>query len=435
MQGFPTLRIFFYAAILAHMSFRADRRNEPSKFPASQVSWAAIQFSRQPHPLMSQLIIYLVCATLAGGLTYSLMVQIAITVEANGVLTSEKKPVPIRSPNKITVAELNVAENQSVRAGQILVKSSENLSSKDLAAFREYVTRLGAIRSIYGPACAKCPELIRGVTEIYLRIEAKGEIQSVISPVQDLLRELATAYDEHQAIFDLTADNRMQIKNAQIKLAEIKKRKAMKLLAKEVESLTTEITTNQTRINERVQRSTIRMSNLRNQLQARISELINRLGYLGSVLTITAPFDGTVSNLKIKGPGELLQSGEVLLEIVPLGTKLIAELNLENKDVSMIKPGMKVQVAIDAIPEFDYGTADGQILSIARSDNSVQDSSKSQFIVTVALDKQYLSAGTERKPFLLGMTVRGRIITRYESLLMATYRALFQIQSEIRVHQ
>jgi multidrug efflux pump subunit AcrA (membrane-fusion protein) len=417
------------------MGLRAGKKNGSSQFPGSQVSWAAIQFSRQPHHLMSQLVIYLVCAIFAGGLIYSLMVQIAITVEATGVLTSEKRPVPIRSPSKITVAELNVVENQTVRAGQILVKSSENLSSKDLNSFREYVSRLSAIRSIYGPACAKCPELIRGVTEVYLRIEAKGEIQTVISPVQDLLRELSTAHDEHQAIFELTADNRMQIKNAQIKLAEIKRRKAMKLLAKEVEALTTEITTNQTRVNERVQRSTIRMSNLRNQLQARISELVNRLDYLGSVLTITAPFDGTVSNLKIKGPGELLQSGEVLLEIVPIGTKLVAELNLENKDVSMINPGMLVQVAIDAMPEFDYGTVGGKVLSISRSDATLQDNSKSQFVVAVALDQQFLSSGNERKPFMLGMTVRGRIITRYESLLIATYRALFQIQSEIRVHQ
>jgi hypothetical protein len=139
--------------------------------------------------------------------------------------------------------------------------------------------------------------------------------------------------------------------------------------------------------------------------------------------------------LKIKGPGELLQSGEVLLEIVPIGTKLVAELNLENKDVSMINPGMLVQVAIDAMPEFDYGTVGGKVLSISRSDATLQDNSKSQFVVAVALDQQFLSSGNERKPFMLGMTVRGRIITRYESLLIATYRALFQIQSEIRVHQ
>ncbi len=421
--------------ILTAMATRPDPQLERTKFPASQVSWAAVQFSRQPHHLMSQLIIYFLLALLLASVAYSLVVQIAITIEAQGVLTSEKKSVPIRSPSKMTVAELSVAENQVVRAGQILVRSSENLSAKDLLTFREYVNKLSAIRVVYGASCTQCPELIRNVTDIYLRIEAKGEIQAVISPVQDLLRELSTAYDEHRAIYELTADNRMQIKNAQLKLAEIKKRRSEKLLAKEVEAMTTEITTNQTRINERTQRSSIRMAGLRNQLQARITELSNRLGYLGSVLTITAPFAGVVSNLKVKGPGELLQSGEVLLEIVPIGSSLIAELEVENKDISKVQPGMPVQIAIDALPEFDFGTVSGKIVSIARSDDNVTDSTKSRFVVSASLDQQFLTIGKERKPFLIGMTLRGRIITKYESLLLATYRALFQIQSEIRVGQ
>ena len=110
-------------------------------FPPSEISWAAIEFERRPHPLSAQFFIFFIATTLTSAIVYSIVFKMPVTVEAEGRLTSMDPPVPIRASQKITVDKLFVRENDHVKKGAVLLASIENLSEGNRRLLETYSSR------------------------------------------------------------------------------------------------------------------------------------------------------------------------------------------------------------------------------------------------------------------------------------------------------
>jgi hemolysin D len=409
------------------------------RFPPSEISWAAVSIERMSHPIWAVSFLFVVTSVLVIGVGFSLIARIPLLVQGKGHFTSLTPPVPIRAAAKMTVAKVYVVENQQVKKGQPLVSSVESVSPGDVAILKAYNKELTTLEKMNLKECGDpCLRRLRAQSSAYLNLRLQGEAVGVVGPVQDQVRELILALEERKLLSQLTADARAQVLIDTRKLNEIKKRHAETILAKEVESLTVDLEINRTKIKEKYQKSDERIGGAGEQLTAKLTDLSNRIGYLGQQYAVYSPFDGTVTSLNLKGEGEVLQAGQDLMTLIPRGTPLIAEIELDNKDIADVLPGLEGEIVIDSLPEYEYGTVHGKVIEISRKevDSSIERRlatlTASTFVARISLQSQALSRDGIVTPYALGMSVQGRIAVRHETIFHVVMRSLFRMKDDFQ---
>jgi HlyD family secretion protein len=83
------------------------------------------------------------------------------------------------------------------------------------------------------------------------------------------------------------------------------------------------------------------------------------------LLALTAPRDSIVLSVAQTSVGAVLQSGQTLMELVPVDAQLRVEADVSGEDSGYVHPGDKVKIKFDTLPFIQYGTADGVVLSVS----------------------------------------------------------------------
>lgn len=84
-----------------------------------------------------------------------------------------------------------------------------------------------------------------------------------------------------------------------------------------------------------------------------------------SYTVITAPADGQISRVNLQ-PGQLLQAGQALFNVVPEGNKWVVA-NFKETQLTKMKPGQKVVLKVDAFPDHEF---EGRITSFSPATGS-----------------------------------------------------------------
>ena len=418
------------------MNTRTGPQQKVRRFPKSERSWAAIEFVREPIPFTYKMLTYLTAVSLVVFITFSFWAKLPITVHARGRLTSKSPPSEIRSPVKMTIARLAVKENQRVKKGEVLLTSVETLSNKDATGIRSYIKNLKTLQLTKLATCQNCLAKLREEELKYNSFKAQGDIISVLSILQDQLRQLIAALEERKQLPLLLADAERVISVDTEKLRAIESRDAQSILAKEYSDLQTELVGARTKISEKTTHVTEQLDTAQAQLGSRISEAENRLSYMTGQYTIYAPISGTAISVNVKGAGEFLEVGRTLFSIVPDNSPLVAELQLDDRDVANVQAGEMAEVQVEALPEYEYGLAEGKVYEVVRMEDPDKQlrsiASASFFYAHVELSKQTLSKKGVTSPLLYGMTVTSNVVVRYESVFNLAMRTLFRLKDDLK---
>lgn len=81
---------------------------------------------------------------------------------------------------------------------------------------------------------------------------------------------------------------------------------------------------------------------------------------------IRSPVDGTVQQLAINTVGGIVQPAQALMVVVPDGSEIEVEAQIQNKDIGFVREGQDVRVKLEAYPFTEYGLIDGVIQTISR---------------------------------------------------------------------
>lgn len=84
-------------------------------------------------------------------------------------------------------------------------------------------------------------------------------------------------------------------------------------------------------------------------------------------LTVAAPIRGVVKDVAIRGPGAVVQPGDVLATLVPLDKPLIAEARVPADQIGYLRVGQPAQLKLSAFDFTRYGWLDGNISKISPS--------------------------------------------------------------------
>jgi HlyD family secretion protein len=168
------------------------------------------------------------------------------------------------------------------------------------------------------------------------------------------------------------------------------------------------------------------------QLHSKIAEANNGLISAKKKLQnkyLKAPISGTVLTLNLKNKGEVLEPGQTVAEIAPDGVPLIVSAFLPNQEAGFIKPGMPVNVKLDAYPYQDYGVISGKVTTIsadAKSDKNLGEVYK----VEVKLDRDHVTKNQQVIPFKAGLAVNAEIIIRERRIIDVLLDPIKQIQKD-----
>ena len=105
-------------------------------------------------------------------------------------------------------------------------------------------------------------------------------------------------------------------------------------------------------------------------------------------MDVFSPVDGIVDKLHFNYKSAVIPPGESIADIAPLAGELIAEVKLPRKEIGFVEIGQFTKVKVDTYNFTQYGTIQGQIISISRT--SFKEEEAEFFIVQIALEQDYL---------------------------------------------
>lgn len=355
------------------------------------------------------------------------------TETASGSIAAEQGVLNIMPSKPGVIEDVLVGEGQRVEAGMPLVRirvddfgnSGQRLGPALKTAIAEQHAKLleqangvgAAARAMDGQAEASMAGLRSELDSLHRQLDLQSSLESRAK--QDAERLQDVAKNGFLSLRDLrTAEEKWlthQQQSLQIRSALAAKRAAL------VEA----------------ERGRVRASADANaqlaSLAAARAELAQREASTdaGSTYVLTAPKAGRVSALNAR-LGQTLNGQDVLMLLVPGGSRLHAELDIPAAAIAFIRPGQLVRLKVDAFPYEKYGTFDGRIASVSGATINRQAPDGTRIAVypaTVRLLKPTRDPGErETRRLLPGMSVSARITTDRQPLMQWFLASLKQVK-------
>ncbi len=311
--------------------------------------------------------------------------QVAARAEAVEATIARMRALLSEMPSDPTPRTRLLNDGQSIRLqkAQIELRHERRRAAAEL--IRERAEAIKTIRSVRDTA-AQRSDAAKERFALYETLAERGTISQF---------DLNQRRDERDAL--ITEAMRVEVELAAASSRHVDAQNAYNelILADREETLTT--------LNEAIEKQT----ELRHQfLELKLRKL---------QLAVRAPIDGVVHALAIGVPGEVVDPGGAVADVLPTGVSLIAELRLLAKDVGQVVVGDDVALNVTTYARNRYGQVTGHVTSISPTSFSERDEDPF-FKVTVELSSQVIGLNGEEKPLRAGMTVQAEIVTTARSV-------------------
>ena len=124
-------------------------------------------------------------------------------------------------------------------------------------------------------------------------------------------------------------------------------------------------------------------------IESEVSELGARIPALEDRVertTVRSPVDGVINRINYVTEDAYVNTGDVLLEIVPTGSAIIVETQIDPKDIAKIIEGQDVKISLTAYDPSRFGRIDGKVVSISADATTDNNSGLQYYSVDVSID-------------------------------------------------
>ena len=148
-------------------------------------------------------------------------------------------------------------------------------------------------------------------------------------------------------------------------------------------------------------------------LAARIPALEDRV----ERTSIRSPVDGVINQMNFVTADAYVRTGEILLEMVPTGSKLIVETKIDPKDIGEIVEGQDVKISLTAYNPSNYGRIDGKVKSVSADAIMDKQSGIQHYIVDVTIDGTLYEDDGSQVTILPGMVASIDVLSGKRTVL------------------
>lgn len=187
------------------------------------------------------------------------------------------------------------------------------------------------------------------------------------------------------------------------------------------------------RLTEETERQRLEAIEELNRLElqiARVRETLSNASDRVERTEIRSPIEGIVKNMRFNTIGGVVRPGEAIMEIVPVGEKLVIEARLNPVDRGYVQEGQKAVVKISSYDFVRYGGLSGKVTRIAADTNTDRASGQPYYGVIVRTDKTYLGDAAGELPITSGMQATVDIHTGTRSVLNYLVKPVLKLRHE-----
>jgi len=352
--------------------------------------------------------VYLMLAFLVVAGIWAGFAKLDIVAKAPGRIVPDGREQVIASLEGGILAQLHVREGDAVEPGQALATldptrlgSQQAETQARRIALRAAVARLEAESG--GGALAFPPD---------------------VASARRVVEAETTAWRARQrALQEAVESQRRSIELVQRELAVAEGMSAQGLMSEvEVMRLRRQVNELQLGVQERINRFRLEASSdlarQRTELSVLDEQLVAREDAVERTV-LRSPLRGVVKQIRIGTTGGVVAPGAPVLEIVPLGDKVLVEARIRPADIGFVQVGQAVEVKLSAYDYVSYGGLKGTVASI--SPDALTDGDKgggeTWYRALVRADAPVLQAGERSLPLIPGMTGSVEIRTGQRSVL------------------
>ena len=396
----------------------------------------------------AQRIIVSVSIGFAVFILWAMLAKVDEVTAGQGKVIPSSKVQLIQSAEPATVVELLVRSGQQVEKGQLLARL-DNPESRSIQAETDALQARSArlesegmggssaslggeeatLSAVRRQALSSRVAALRSAAE-----QRRREAAEAAATISSLSRSLVLAQENVDRLEPLAAKNIVpvtELANAQREVVDLQGRIAA---AREQQGRAmAAVSESNSQASEASFTFRQEALNERSQVQQKIA--INRQSLSGAQgapgrMELRSPVNGIVNDVQVTTIGGFVQPGEKVMEVVPMGDKLLVETRVKPSDIAFIKVGDKALVKVTAYDFSTYGGLDGKVVQV--SADSIYDDVERQayFIVIVETQKAYLDKIGRRLPITPGMMTDTQIITGRKSVLSYLLKPVLKARSD-----
>lgn len=369
--------------------------------------------------------VYLLLAVVGLSIAWAALAQVDIVTRATGRVVPDGREQVIASLEGGILRQMLVREGQQVLPQQPLAVLDPTRAEAQQAegqakrqALKAAVARLQAEAS--GQALSFPPEvrasraIVQGETESFqARQRALDEaVSSTRRSVALLQRELGVA--EAMAAKGLMSEVEVMRLRRQVNDQNLQA---------------------QERINRFRQDASADLVRVRTELALLEEQLVVRDDMLRRT-TLVSPVRGVVKQVRNNTVGGVIAPGAPLIEILPLGPRVLVEARIKPKDIGFVRLGQPVEIKLSAYEYMVFGGLKGKIYSI--SPDALGDPDRAggpdstYYRALVQADSATLDPSGRNLPVLPGMTGTVEVRTGQRSVLSFVLRPMLKSQEAFR---
>ncbi|WP_424979809.1 HlyD family type I secretion periplasmic adaptor subunit [Leisingera sp. S232] len=416
-----------------------------------------VALPKHPPTRVRQLVLWMiVCGFgLFGGLVFwSTRAELTSAVVAPGAFNVVGDRLAVQHYEGGILRELNVVEGGQVAKGQVIARLDSRRVEAQLAILNSQLASALAQQARLEADLAEADSLQPG-TELAQLIAAAPDLAQLVAVQQDLLTSNRALYLGQMDILQgriLQLKDQLKGRDARIRATE----EQLALVQAELTDLAGLFEKGlvpKTRISQRQMQQSDLMGTLgmlesdRGNVLEQIGEMKERLLQTGrdrvariamqsqevqeqvldlrqrldatldvaERLTIRAPRSGRVVGLEVNTPGQVVEPGQTLLELMPADAGLLVETRVAVADIDEVAMGSQARVQLTAYSFRSTPPVQGEVVMVAAGSSTDRATGQSYYPVHIRIDAAELAALPNVKT-LPGMPAQAMIETGRQSL-------------------
>lgn len=347
-------------------------------------------------PRAARIAVYVLVALPACGLLWAGTARIDRVVHAGGQLITVEPTVQIQPLRTATVQKVLVGPGDRVRLGQVLARLDPALSRADLIASNDRAENLAAeiarLQTEFVGGAA-LPERPAGIRADLWAVQASH----FAGRRAQYAHEVRARESEMQAAAAALEATRVTLRNLEESLKVVQELGAIQsaLLATgtgsrlryleahdrvlSVRARIDDVTQSQRELTERAGAARERRDAFQAQWRQQVSrDLLDvtrqhqeveqtrvKADIQHGFSELTAPEDAVVLSVGKFAPGSVARETEPLMTLVPLRSRLEAEVTIQTRDISWVAEGNAVQIKLEALPFQKFGSLSGTLRMVS----------------------------------------------------------------------
>ena len=371
--------------------------------------------------------VYLLLALLATAITWAAIAQVDIVVRANARVVPDGREQVIASLEGGILREMRVKEGQQVVEGEELALiDPTRFEAQQAEGQAKRLALVGTVARLEAEAAGR---------ELRFPPELDRQAPQVVQGETDSWRARQRALDEAVGITRRNAEllqrelGMAQTLSARGLMSEVE----VMRLRRQVNELQLQV---QERVNRFRQEASAELVKARTELTQLEEQMIVREDALRRTV-LTSPVRGVVKQIRINTVGGVISPGAPVMEIVPIGSRVLVEARIRPADIGFVQVGQEVVVKLSAYDYSVYGGLKGTVQSISPdvlgdAEKALPGAEAGYYKAMIRADRSSLRAGDKPLQVLPGMSGNADIRTGERSVLSYLLRPLMKSQEAFR---